>query len=84
MNAAEGGSLFDGFAALSNHVVITKKKSDTIGLGRILVCPEGKFSCANEKLSLLDRQQKVSELTFSPTWPAPLIWRSALFRMTNN
>ena len=43
-------------------MVITKKKSDTIGLGRTLVRPEGEFSCANEKLSLLDRQQKVSEL----------------------
>ena len=81
MNAAEGGSLFDRFAEVSNHVVITKKKSDTIGLGRTLVRPEGEFSCANEKLSLLDRQQKVSELT--STWPAPLTWRRALFRMTN-
>ena len=45
--------------------MITKKKSNTIGLGRTLMGPEGKFSCANEKLSLLDRQQKVSELTFN-------------------
>ena len=54
-------------AELSNHVVITKKKSDTIGLGRTLMGPEGKFSCANEKLSLLDRQQKVSKLSLTST-----------------
>jgi hypothetical protein len=34
-------------------VVITKKKSDTIGLGRTLVRRKGEFSFANEKLSLL-------------------------------
>ena len=46
-------------------MVITKKKPDTIGLGRTLVRPEGEFSCANEKVSLLDRQQKVIELTLA-------------------
>ena len=53
-------------------MVITKKKSDTIGLGRTLVRPEGEHWCAIEKLSLLDRQQKVSELTLTSTWPALL------------
>ena len=31
-------------------------------MGRTLVRPVGEFSCANEKLSLLERQQKVCEL----------------------
>ena len=43
------------------YVVLRKNKCDIIGLGRTLVRPEGEFSCANEKLSLLDRQQKVSD-----------------------
>ena len=46
-------------------MVITKNKSDIIGLGRTLVRPEGEFYNANEKLSLLDRQQKVCKLDFN-------------------
>ena len=35
------------------------------------IATEVEFSCANEKLSLLDGQQKVCELTKTSSWPAP-------------
>ena len=55
----------------SNHAVIKKQKKNAIGLGRTKLRPEEEFSCANEKLSLLDEQLKVCELTQTSWWPRP-------------